>query len=225
MKRSEINAIIAKSIAFFEQMNFKLPLWGYYRLSDWRKSKNNCREIFDLALGWDITDFGLGDFEKKGLILFTIRNGKPEGSGYPKPYAEKIMIAGPGQVTPLHYHWHKMEDIINRGGGELAFELYNSTADDELADGPVQVSLDGVIRSVAAGERLLLKPGESLTLPRGLYHKFYGYHSKVMIGEVSSVNDDARDNNFYGGIGRFPAIEEDVPPEYLLCADYSKFLS
>ena len=75
-----------------------------------------------------------------------------------------------------------------------------------------------------AGEKLYLNSGESLTLPPRLYHKFYGDNSRVLVGEVSSVNDDASDNNFYDDIGRFPDIEEDVMPEYLLCSDYQKFL-
>jgi D-lyxose ketol-isomerase len=224
MKRSEINTLISEAIAFFDSMNFKLPAFGYFSLVAWQKVKDHCQEIFDLSLGWDITDFGLGDFKNKGLILFTIRNGKYKSKHYEKPYAEKIMIVEVGQVTPYHYHWNKMEDIINRGGGDLIFELYHSTADDEMSDSPVSISVDGIKREVKAGEKLLLEPGESLTLPPRLYHKFYGARSKVLVGEVSSVNDDASDNNFYGGVGRFPEITEDVAPEFLLCSDYKKFI-
>ena len=224
MKRSVINALIGEAIEFFESMNFKLPAFGYFSLTDWQKVKDNCREIFELELGWDITDFGLGDFKNKGLILFTIRNGKYTGKQYKKPYAEKIMVVDVGQVTPYHYHWHKMEDIINRGGGSLVFQLHQATKDDEMSDEPVKISVDGIKREVMAGEKLYLNSGESLTLPPRLYHKFYGDNSRVLVGEVSSVNDDASDNNFYDDIGRFPDIEEDVMPEYLLCSDYQKFL-
>lgn len=224
MKRSEINRIIGDAIEFFNSMNFKLPAFGYFSLSDWQKNKQQSKEIFDLSLGWDITDFGLGDFKNKGLILFTLRNGKINSTEYSKPYAEKIMISDVGQVTPIHYHWNKMEDIINRGGGELVFVLYHATSNDEMSDDPVEISVDGIRREVQAGGKVNLKPGESLTLPPRLYHKFYGDKTKVLVGEVSSVNDDASDNNFYGGIGRFPEIEEDVKPEYLLCGDYKKFI-
>jgi D-lyxose ketol-isomerase len=37
------------------------------------------------------------------------------------------------------------------------------------------------------------------------------------------VNDDRTDNRFYEPIGRFPEIEEDVPPLYLLTEDYAKY--
>ena len=43
---------------------------------------------------------------------------------------------------------------------------------------------------------------------------------KVLIGEVSKVNDDNCDNRFYEDMGRFPIIEEDKAPYRLLCNEY-----
>ena len=135
-----------------------------------------------------------------------------------------VMVVQPGQVTPMHYHWHKMEDIANRGGGDLVFRLHNADADDGLSGSPVRIVQDGIQRTVSAGEEVILKPGESLTLPTRLYHEFYGRGEAVMVGEVSMVNDDANDNRFLEPAGRFPEIEEDEDPKYLLCNDYGKFL-
>ncbi len=224
MKRSEINRVIDQAVEFFKQMNFALPPFAYYSITDWKEVTEEAQEIFDLGLGWDITDFGLGKFEKKGLLLFTIRNGQLGSDQYPKSYSEKIMIVGEGQVTPLHFHWNKMEDIINRGGGELVFELFNSLPDEKPAKTPVQISVDGIKRTVDPGAPLVLQPGQSLMLPSFLYHKFYGQKGKILVGEVSMVNDDTRDNRFYDPIGRFPDIEEDIQPKYLLCNDYKKFI-
>ncbi len=42
-----------------------------------------------------------------------------------------------------------------------------------------------------------------------------------LIGEVSKVNDDRVDNHFYNVPGRFPKIEEDEEPLYLMQMDYS----
>ena len=223
MKRSDINGIIDEAMGFFRSMHFFLPPFAFYTIDDWHLKKDLCQEIRDLRLGWDVTDFGSGTFEKCGLLLFTIRNGLYKSPVYTKSYAEKIMIAKPNQVTPYHFHWDKMEDIINRGGGDLVFELYNATKNEELADSVVLFSQDGIHKSVNAGVPVTLKPGESLTLPPYLYHKFYGQLSPVMIGEVSMVNDDAKDNRFLEA-GRFPEIEEDDSPKYLLCSDYKKFL-
>ncbi len=69
----------------------------------------------------------------------------------------------------------------------------------------------------------MLEPGESITLPTRQYHKFWGEGSRVLVGEVSNVNDDNIDNRFYEPVGRFPDIEEDEEPLYLLCNDYGKY--
>ena len=86
-------------------------------------------------LGWDITDFGRGQFPAYGLLMFTIRNGtfaelKKENG---KIYAEKILISDEKQVTLTHFHYQKMEDIINRGGGGTSSLSWNSTTDEQLA--------------------------------------------------------------------------------------------
>jgi D-lyxose ketol-isomerase len=72
-----------------------------------------------------------------------------------------------------------------------------------------------------------LSPGESIALYQGLYHKFYGEpgKGKVLVGEVSAVNDDHTDNRFHEELGRFPEIEEDTSPHHLLVGDYRKFLN
>lgn len=144
-----------------------------------------------------------------------------------KPYCEKIMIVEDGQIIPMHYHYSKIEDIINRGGGILMIQLYNPTKDGQsLADTPVRVSIDGVRKTFEAGSVVELTPGESISLPYKLYHKFWakeGY-GKVLVGEVSSVNDDYIDNKFLDEIKRFIEIEEDEEPLYLLYDDYKNYL-
>jgi D-lyxose ketol-isomerase len=42
------------------------------------------------------------------------------------------------------------------------------------------------------------------------------------VGEVSKVNDDWTDNHFLDGVGRFPDIDEDEEPLYLLAMDYHR---
>ncbi len=225
MKRSEINAIMRDADAFMKAHGFLLPPFAYWSPEDWAAKGDEVQEIVDRQLGWDITDFGSGDYKRRGLFIFTIRNGNPAdlARGAGKLYAEKVLIADVGQVTPLHFHWRKVEDIINRGGGKLVIQLYNSTENDELADTDVVVSTDGVRRTVPAGGKVVLAPGESITLPTRLYHAFWAEEARVLIGEVSLVNDDNTDNRFYEPVGRFPEIEEDEPPLYLLCTDYPRY--
>lgn len=224
MKRSEINQIISEGIRFFDEMNFKLPPFAYWNIEDWESKNNEFDEIRENKLGWDITDFGSGDFYKKGLFLFTLRNGNPNPEVKTKSYAEKIMIVKENQVTPFHFHWKKTEDIINRGGGNLMIKLYNSTESEELSHEPVKVHMDGRTFEVPAGTTLRIKHGESITLMPGQYHSFWGEpgYGQVLVGEVSECNDDSADNRFYENIGRFPEIEEDEPPVYLLCNEYPK---
>jgi D-lyxose ketol-isomerase len=224
MKRSEINQIMRNAKAFMADKKFLLPPWAYWSVQDWKNNMQNTGEILENKLGWDITDFGSGDYARRGLFLFTIRNGKLKVDK--KPYAEKIMIVAENQETPMHYHWSKMEDIINRGGGNLVIELYNSTPDNKFNDKPVHYKKDGVRGSVQAGGKVILTPGESICLEQGMYHRFYGEPGKglVLVGEVSMVNDDATDNCFYEPVGRFPVVDEDEAPLHLLMSDYERFL-
>jgi D-lyxose ketol-isomerase len=154
MKRSEINAILRDADAFLTQHQFYLPPFAYWTPDEWSTKGDEVHEIVDRRLGWDITDFGQGDYERIGLFVFTLRNGNPESlkTGHGKTYAEKILVVGVDQVTPMHFHWIKMEDIINRGGGKLVVQLYNATENEGLAESDVTISIDGVSRTVAAGD-------------------------------------------------------------------------
>jgi D-lyxose ketol-isomerase len=223
MKRSEVNAIMREGIAFLAKKQFLLPSFAFWTPEAWRTKGPECREIVTNHLGWDITDFGSGHFLKTGLFLFTIRNGSLADPA--KTYAEKIMIVREGQITPTHFHSQKMEDIINRGGGNLVIRLWNARASDELDDTPVTVSVDGVRQTIPAGETLTLHPGDSVCLPQRNYHSFWGEAGTgtVLVGEVSRVNDDRTDNRFHAPAGRFPQIQEDEPPLHLLCTDYAKY--
>ncbi len=228
MKRSEINHIIRAADAFIRERGFFLPPFAYWSPETWQQKGPEVREIVENMLGWDITDFGSGDFEHAGLFLFTIRNGHPSNwvTKTGKLYAEKLLVCQDGQVTPMHFHWAKMEDIINRGGGTLKIQLYNSTPDEKRDEtSPVRVHMDGVEHVFPAGAIISLAPGESITLTQGLYHTFWGEGGTVLVGEVSLVNDDERDNRFEQPAGRFPNIEEDEEPLYLLVGDYPHYLN
>ncbi|HTX72161.1 MAG TPA: D-lyxose/D-mannose family sugar isomerase [Rectinemataceae bacterium] len=224
MKRSEINALIASAEDFFRGMNFLLPPWSGRSPGDWKGRYETDAEIVDNGLGWDLTDFGSGDFRRRGLLLFTLRNGSPGRDR--KSYAEKIMIVGEGQETPFHFHWSKMEDIIVRGGGRLALELYASTPEEGLSSDEVILRVDGELLHLPAGATVTLEPGQSICLEQGVYHRFYGVAGAgpVLVGEVSAVNDDQGDNRFYEKVGRFPRIEEDEAPTRLLISDYRQYL-
>ena len=70
MKRSEINSLIRSATQCFGAHHWALP--------------PNAR--------WDITDFGLGDWRRFGLVLVNLAD-EPE-------YCEKLMYAQRGMTTP-----------------------------------------------------------------------------------------------------------------------------
>jgi D-lyxose ketol-isomerase len=220
MKRSQINRLIRNAIAWLEERKVALPPFASWSPAEWAEKGHEFDEIRENMLGWDVTDYGRGNFNKIGLLLFTIRNGNLKKPEYAKPYAEKMMVLEAGQLSPNHFHWHKMEDIINRGGGTLMLQLWNSTKDEELAGTDVTVRIDGRLSTVPAGGKVFLQPGESITLTPGLYHLFAAEGGKVLAWEVSMVNDDTADNRFYEKQARYTDIEEDEPALFLLCNEY-----
>ncbi|SHG62398.1 hypothetical protein SAMN05444003_0206 [Cognatiyoonia sediminum] len=228
MKRSRINDIMAEADEMIRHYGFVLPPWAYWSPDEFVSRKDEASRVISARNGWDITDYGDGDFDKMGLFLFTLRNGRLDDlqRGGGMCYAEKLLISRQDQLSPMHTHVIKAEDIINRGGATLVVELFGSDADGNFAeDKGGTVYCDGIQRDFSAGEKLKLAPGESVTLMPGDWHAFWGEGGDVLIGEVSTVNDDETDNIFREPIGRFAEIEEDVAPTHLLVSDYRTWLS
>ncbi len=225
MKRSEINKAIREMEALAKAHGFSLPPFCGFSAADWASKGAEYDEIRDNMLGWDVTDYGEGNFDKIGFALITLRNGNLKmPDKYTKTYAEKLLMLKPGQYSPMHFHWSKMEDIINRGGGNLLIKVYNSTQSEELDSTDVRICSDGREYYVKAGSQVRLTPGESISIYRGMYHDFEVEQGTgaVLIGEVSMCNDDNTDNRFYRSLGRFPKIDEDEEPYRLLCNEYPK---
>lgn len=161
MKRSEINNIICENKRLCNEARFYLPIWADWTPEDWAAKGKECAEIKDNCLGWDITDFGSGDFAKVGLSLFTMRNGNPALDH--KPYCEKIMMIRDGQITPAHFHWNKMEDIIFReGDGEFCMKLWNADLETEalIPDTHVFLKVDGIVTEFEPGKLIRLRRGK-----------------------------------------------------------------
>lgn len=189
MKRSEINQAIMKSGLFFINNGWAMP----------PKPK------------WDVTDFGLGDFKKYGLILINLAEEAE--------YCEKLMYAATGQTTPAHTHKKKKEDIICRTG-ELIIELWAQSPADGETDATFQMKVNGEFETIKSGSTLKLKAGERITIEPGIWHAFYPGSDECIIGEVSTANDDLNDNFFADpNIGRYAEIEEDEAPLVKLLSD------
>lgn len=190
MKRSEINAAIAEAALAFSRHHWHLPPEPQ----------------------WDVTGFGLGDFRKYGLILVNLTE-LPQ-------YCEKLMYARGNQRTPNHTHRNKQEDIICRVG-TLAIQVFAENDKGESTDtGTVKLLRNGKDVEYPAGTILYLREGERVTLRPGVFHEFWPLGDYAILGEVSTYNDDAGDNYFVNrNVGRFEAVEEDVPPMYQLVSD------
>ena len=224
MKRSEINAALRELEVMCEKHHCYLPPFCHFTPEEWKEKSHEYDEVRDCMLGWDITDYGMGDFNKVGFSLSTIRNGnRLMADKYPKVYAEKLLYLKEGQYALNHFHWYKTEDIINRGGGNVLIRVYNSLPNEEIDyESDVLVQTDGYERYVPAGTQIRLKPGESIYVRQYMYHDFSVEPGTgpVLLGEVSQCNDDNTDNRFNPPAGRFPAIEEDELPYRLLCNEY-----
>lgn len=226
MRRSQINTILQQADAFLRAHNVSLPPFAHLGPDALRASDHS--RIVQRRMGWDITDYGQRNFTALGLVLFTLRNGTIEDlhRGQGMTYAEKLLIVRKTQLSPMHRHLVKTEDIINRAGGTLVVQLFASTPDgarDLVA--PVTVICDGVARMVQAGGTVKLSPGESVTLRPGDWHAFWAEDADCLLGEVSTVNDDETDNLFDPPLPRFTTIDEDTSPWRLLVSDYPHFLA
>lgn len=179
MKRSQINAVYHEALACFTSHGWHLPP----------------------APRWDITDFGLGDFDQYGLTLINLAE-EPE-------YCEKLMYARPGQTTPAHTHAQKKEDIICRNG-KLVLHLWKEHPESAKPGESFVARINGKERTLTSGGELTLSAGERITLAPGIYHAFRAAEPDTILGEVSTANDDSHDNFFVNpDIGRYPGIEED----------------
>jgi hypothetical protein len=190
MKRSEINAAIRAARSVFDEAGWALP--------------PNPR--------WDVTDFGLGQFQKKGLVLVNLAEEQE--------YCEKVMFAVRGQRTVAHCHRRKKEDIIVRRG-TLRIQLWRDKPERSFGT-EVSVGINGESRTIPSGTILELSSGERVTIRPGIYHEFWPDSDTCVIGEVSTLNDDVNDNFFVDPeIGRFPTIDEDEPPLVRLAGETS----
>ena len=227
MKRSKIQAEIQRAKQLLAANSFKLPMFGYWTLEDWKKNVSKLDIIRQTLLGWDVTDFGGGDFDSLGAVLFTIRNGVLNMDGIGCPYAEKLIIIRDGQMLPLHFHFSKTEDIINRGGGVLEIQVYNSLSNEEIDyESDVNVYLDGIKQIVKSGTTIEISHGNSMTITPRLYHLFKAKKGcgDLIVGEVSSINDDSVDNRFAVTMKRFSDIEEDEPIVVPLVNEFERSL-
>lgn len=222
LKRSQINASIRLAMDAFEKAGISLPPFAFWSVEDWKTKGTDVDEVRNSRLGWDVTDFGSGEFEKIGRTLFTLRNGSIAHTGPQKLYAEKLILDPEGQRAPAHFHRSKIEDIINRSGGNVLVELTKATPQDTRSSEEFSVQVDGTTVHATPGFIVRLRPGQSICIPPRTIHQFWGEEGTGMTvsSEVSSLCDDTNDNFFLAPSVRYPKLDEDEPAQCYLCHEY-----
>ena len=212
MKRSQINALLREAEEMFAGIGFALPPWARWSPAEWADHPRAAAYCARRQMGWDVTDFGTGDFARRGLVLLCMRNGLV-ANDEERSYAEKLLVVREGQEAPYHFHRFKMEDIIVRGGGELIAQVFHTDENGAPLETEVEAQVDAEIVPVAARADLVLRHGQSISLPPGVAHRLTAVPGRgtVVLGEVSRVNDDFTDNVFFDEVSRFPPVEEDAP--------------
>jgi hypothetical protein len=229
LTRSRIERALATARELFRRLGLALPEWADWSPEDWRQAGSGYDEVRQCRLGWDVTDFGSGDFDRLGRTLFTLRNGRHGDGRFPKTYAEKLLVNPERQRAPAHFHRSKREDIICRAGGDLIVTLWATDAQGCATDAPLTTALDGRRITTGGGAPIRLTPGQSIAVPPLTMHQFWGAEGSGIrldgVGhtlgqEVSSVCDDLSDNVFPPGFRRFPTIVEDAPATTCLVGEY-----
>ena len=99
MKRSEINKALKEIESMCAKYKCFLPPFCHFTPEEWQEKGHEYDEIRDCVLGWDITDYGLGNFDKVDMSLITIRNGNRKmADKYSKVYAEKLLYMKEGNI-------------------------------------------------------------------------------------------------------------------------------
>ena len=226
MRRSFIDRRIDAMLEFCGGLGFTLPPFALWDEAQYRAQPAAARRIGGAGLGWNVVEFRQGAYREWGLTIFTLRMGdwRALASGGGRLYAEKALFAEDGQRTPHHFHIVKTEDILNRGGARFIVELFKVDSRGVRLDARLQVLKDAQMLDLAAGARVSLEPGESLTLEPYVAHSFWAEGGAVLAGEISLVNDDATDNYFLPPLDAFAPIAEDAPMRYVTVRDHAKLL-
>ncbi|WP_434579188.1 D-lyxose/D-mannose family sugar isomerase [Thermoanaerobacterium thermosaccharolyticum] len=137
---------------------------------------------------FEITDFGLNNFDKEGLLLLTYVNTER--------YCAKEMVLFPHQTCPEHRHPKrgdgsegKQETFRCRAGVVYLFVEGENNFDDTLLIKPP----DGKEQFYTVKHLIKLLPGQQYTIKPNVIHWFQAGSEGCIVSEFSSNSDDATD--------------------------------
>lgn len=234
MKRSQIDATIAHSIATADKLGVALPKWVGWSPRQFAADADGVRAQ---GLGWKVVDFGLGDFNNCGLVLLVVCNSLFDKSGEPishshqignrtypaSSFSRKFLFVHSGQTEPHHFHRQKArKEVTILAGGPVRFELAWAASDRTLSDRDVDVQVDGIWHNLPAHGSVTLNAGETITLPGELSHiiEVSTTSQDAILLETSTANNDGKDNIFPFITPTSTPVDEDAEPRYLVIGEY-----
>jgi len=234
MKRSEINAAVARAIANSQKCGIALPRWAAWAPEEFGESAEGMRQQ---KLGWKVVDFGLGDFANCGLVVLVLANALADAKGEPvtkgsqvgayhypgSSFSRKFLFVQAGQTEPHHFHRQKeRKEVTVVAGAPVTFELAWAESDTKLSERDVDVQVDGIWHHLPAHGKVTINPGETITLPGDLSHiiSVAAGGGDVIMLETSTANNDAHDNIFPFITPTSVAIEEDTRALYQMLDEH-----
>ncbi|MBK9620478.1 MAG: D-lyxose/D-mannose family sugar isomerase [Candidatus Obscuribacter sp.] len=228
MKRSEINAAVARAIANSQKCGIALPRWAAWAPEEFGESAEGMRQQ---KLGWKVVDFGLGDFANCGLVVLVLANALADAKGEPvtkgsqvgayqypgSSFSRKFLFVQAGQTrAPPLPPPERAQRSDCGGGAPVTFELAWAESDTKLSERDVDVQVDGIWHHLPAHGKVTINPGETITLPGDLSHiiSVAAGGGDVIMLETSTANNDAHDNIFPFITPTSVAIEEDTRALY-----------
>jgi D-lyxose ketol-isomerase len=234
MKRSEIDAAIERAIGSAKKHGVALPKWADWHPLQFDASADGIRHQ---KLGWKVVDFGVGDFQNCGLVIFALcspiadESGAPVtkqqtigGHDYPVTgFSRKYLFVQAGQTEPHHFHRQKTrKEVTVIAGASVRFELAWADGDTQLSDKDVEVQVDGIWHHLPANGSIVVAPGETITLPGELSHIISvpeGGQDTIML-ETSTANNDSNDNIFPFMTPTSAPVSEDAKARYQLLDEH-----
>jgi D-lyxose ketol-isomerase len=149
----------------------------------------------------EVTDFGLGDFDRQGLVLLTYVNTDR--------YCAKELLLLPNQTCPQHRHPPvdgdpgKQETFRCRRG-EVYLHVEGAPTQAPVAQPPA-----GSQDYYGVGHEIRLLPGEQHTIAPNTWHWFQAGPEGALVSEFSSTSRDELDVFSDPGVVRV-AAESDV---------------
>ena len=160
MQRSEVNCLQREALRAFAEHRFALPPFATWNEAEWRNNPEAACYCHAHQMGWDITDFGSGDFAPRARDL--PRPERRQGFSTEKPYAKPPVVprSTRRRIISTASRWRTSSAAAAQPDPELA-----KYVDGALAEQPVTVTVDDGSASPAPASRSSASPARASPSP------------------------------------------------------------